>query len=101
LIVFLTAMLLLGDYFIKYSVKSNFTNQFLIIAGLCWVLSIPGWYYTVLEHNISLVGMLFSVLSLVGTASIGIIFFSEQLNATEWLGLALGIISTILLASKL
>lgn len=101
LVVLLTGMLLAGDYLIKFSVKSSHIVLFLILAALFWVASIPGWYYTLLEENMSLIGMLFSVLSLIGTATIGIVMFGEKLSGTEWLGMAFGLISTILLASKL
>lgn len=100
-VIFLTGMLLAGDYLIKFSVRSSHVVLFLFLAGLFWVASIPGWYWTLLEKNMSLIGMLFSVLSLIGTASIGILVFGERLSGVEWLGMALGLAATILLAGKL
>jgi uncharacterized membrane protein len=101
LVVFLTGVLLAGDYLIKSAVKSHHAVALLIVAAMLWVLSIPGWFYTLHGRNLSLVGMLFSVVSLIGSAMIGVLVFGETLSAKEWVGLVLGIVSAILLASKL
>lgn len=101
IVVFLTGMLLTGDYLIKAAVKDAFPISLLFLAMIFWSVSVPGWYYALLDHNISLIGMLFSVLSLVGSCLIGMFFFNERLSGIEWLGLFFGIVSTFLLASKL
>ena len=80
LVVFLTALLLFGDYLIKLSVGSKFTVYLLILAGVVWCSSIYGWYCTVKENRIAIIGMLFSVLSLIGTPMIGIFCFNERLT---------------------
>lgn len=101
LVVFLSIMLLTGDYCIKYAVGKSNWLMFLVLAGLLWCASIYGWFYTLKENRIAIVGMLFSVVSLIGTVLIGIIGFHERLSITEWVGLAFGIISAILLSGKI
>lgn len=100
-VLFLTAMLLAGDFLIKTATKSQHAVVLLCLAAIFWTVSVPGWYYTLLGRNLSLVGMLFSVVSLIGSALIGIFLFGETLSAREWLGLVLGVVSAVLLASKL
>ena len=101
IVLFLTGVLLAGDYLIKSAVKSPHAIALLIIAAMLWTLSIPGWFYTLQGRNLSLIGMLFSVASLVGSALIGMFVFGENLNGREWLGLFFGIVAAVLLASKL
>lgn len=101
LVVFLSFILLLGDYMIKYAVGKPNWFVFLIIAGVLWCSSIYGWYYTVKENRIAIVGMLFSIISLVGSVLIGIFAFNEKLTMTEWMGLAFGIMASILLSGKI
>jgi len=101
LVVFLTGMLLGGDYLIKFAVGSKHTIWYLIFAGILWCSSIYGWYYTVKDHRLAIIGMLFSVLSLIGTALIGTLLFNEKLSMTEWFGFVLAIIACILLTGKM
>ena len=100
-VILLTAMLNIGDYFIKVAVQSNNKISYLLLAALFWVSAIPMCYYTLTKENLSLVGMLFAVMSLIGTTLIGIFIFNERLSITEWVGFALTIIATFLLSSKL
>lgn len=101
LTIFLTGVLLAGDYCIKWSVGSSHKVAFLVMAGFLWCSSIYGWYITVKDERIAIVGALFSVLSLVGTILIGIIGFNEHLTLKEWVGFSLGIVAVILLSGKL
>ena len=100
LVVFLTAMLLTGDYIIKFATTSQYPVIALMIAGLFWCLSIPGWYYTVKDERLAIVGMLFSVLSLVGTVLIGMVCFGERLNMKEWVGFCFAVAAAIMLSGK-
>ena len=98
---FLTCMLLAGDYCIKYAVGSNHKVAFLVLTGILWCSSIYGWYLTVLNERIAIVGGMFSLLSLLGTILIGIVGFNEHLNAKEWIGFAMGAGAIVLLSGKL
>ena len=99
-VIVLTVMLNTGDYFIKLATKTH-NLLYLWATALFWVASIPGWYYTMREENLSLICMLFAVVSLITTTIIGIILFNEKLSNTEWVGFTLTLISMYLLSSKL
>jgi len=101
LLAFLTGILLSGDYCIKSATQSSCPVRWLLLASFMWVASIPGWYYTMIKERISIVGILFSLMSLVGITLIGIICFKEHLSVKEWIGFGMAVISTILLAGKL
>lgn len=94
-------MLFIGDYLIKYAVKSQHTVLFLCMAAFIWAMSVPGWYYLNITERLAIIGMLFSVLSLIIVPLIGMVCFNEQLSCKEWVGLGLAIISTLLLTNKI
>ena len=100
LIAFLSAMLLTGDYLIKYAVGRPNWWFYLIVAGIIWCLSIYGWFIADSQNRVAIVGMLFSVMSLIGIVLIGIFGFNEKLNTSEWVGFALAIVASILLSGK-
>ena len=99
-VIVLTAMLNTGDYFIKLATKTH-NILYLWVTALFWVASIPGWYYTMREENLSLICMLFAVVSLITTTMMGMILFDERLTNIEWIGFTLTLISIYLLSSKL
>lgn len=93
-------MLVTGDYLIKYSTTINHPIIILIFTAILWTISIPGWYYSVKEERLAIVGMLFSLFSLIGTTVIGLSIFGERLNIIEWVGFGFAIIAIILLTNK-
>ena len=100
LITFFTAMLLGGDYLIKAATVSPEPIRLLVYAALVWMGSVYGWYYILQGEKIAIVGMLFAMLSLIGTTLIGMLGFGEKLDIKEIIGLVLAIASTVLLANK-
>lgn len=101
LVILLTGLLLAGDCFIKAATTKSNPIYYLVIAGTLWISSIYGWYWTVKEERLAIVGTLFSVLSLIGTAILGMTIFGETLSNKEWFGVGLGVISIFLLSGKL
>lgn len=101
LTVFLTGLLLAGDWLIKYATVSSSYFKYLIIAAIVWVISIPGWYYVVRDNREAIIGALFAVFSIMGTTLIGVYGFNEKLSTTEWTGIGFAIISAILLTNKI
>lgn len=100
LTVAMTLILLCGDYAIKKATQVTNPELLLWFTAVLWVLSIYGWYYIVRTERESIVGAMFSMLSLVGTVLIGIIGFNEQLTTKEWVGFSLGILAIVLLSGK-
>lgn len=101
LTMFLTGMLLIGDYLIKYATISDHPIRLLIAAGVIWCLSIYGWYCINFQERLVILGLLFALFSMIGTTLIGMLGFGERLNVQEWIGLVLAIVATLLLSKKM
>jgi drug/metabolite transporter (DMT)-like permease len=98
--ILLTLMLLTGDYLIKFATTSQTPIRFLIGAAFMWTASIYGWYCVVAQQGMVVTGILFAMLSLIGTTLIGIVSFGEKLNMQEWAGFILAILATALLVKR-
>lgn len=101
LVIFLTGILLSGDYLIKYSVGKENPMPYLISAGILWCISIYGWYITFQHNRIAIVGILFAMFSLIGTTCIGVFGFGERLSMSEWVGLGMALVASVLLSGKI
>lgn len=72
---------------------------FVILIVIVDALSILAWLPAILQKNqLSIVGTLWSVLSLLTTILIGVIIFSEELNPTSIVGIIFAFIAIILLS---
>ena len=72
---------------------------FVILILLAYSLGTLAWLPAILQKNqLSIVGVMWSVLSLLITALIGTIIFGEKLNFFGILGIIFAIISVILLS---
>lgn len=100
LVVLFTGILLGGDYLIKAATISPEPIRLLFYAVLLYGVSVFGWYYILLDQKIAVIGMLFAMLSLIGTTLIGIFGFGEKLEIKEIIGLILAMISIVLLVNK-
>jgi len=63
-----------------------------IITALTWLPAIFE------KSQLSITGVIWSILSLIATVSIGVLVFHEKLTMTQSVGLALGFVSVILLS---
>ena len=95
----MTAMLVGGDCCIKMATKGS-PLGWLLLAGLLWSGSIYGWYVAMRGERFAVVCTVFSVMSLVFTAMLGVTAFGEHLSAKEWTGIALGVVAILLLTGK-
>lgn len=100
LVAIFTFMLLAGDWLIKYASTIEKPLIPLLLAAAIWSLSIPGWYYVIKNERMVIVGLLFGLMSIAGTTLIGMIAFKERLSISEWIGLALTVVATILLTKR-
>ena len=65
------------------------------------VISVTTWLPAIFEKNhLSTTGVVWSIVSLMMTALIGVLVFGEKLNTVQTVGIFLGIISVVLLSLR-
>lgn len=87
-----------GEYLSKkFALAPSFSYVALIV--FIYALGTLAWLPAILQKNqLSIVGAIWSVMSLLATVLIGVLIFGEHLNTTAILGLLLGFAAIVLLA---
>lgn len=100
IVILLAGVGVLGDYFIKLSGDGSkyISYQPFFIGMIIYALTALGWFYVMKHIKLSTLGIFYSVTTVILLALVGVIFFKENLNIYEIVGIALGIISIIILA---
>jgi small multidrug resistance pump len=100
IIIFVTGVSVIGDYFIKLSGNgSKYINYSLFLIGMVIYASTAfGWFYIMKHTKLSILGIIFGLSNIIFLALVGLVFFKERLNMYDVVGLILGISSIILLA---
>jgi multidrug transporter EmrE-like cation transporter len=81
----------------KFALSPNWS--YIVILLIVDAASLLSWLPAIMQKNqLSIVGVMWSVLSLLATALIGILIFSEKLNTLSFLGIVFGLISVVLLS---
>ena len=96
----LTLETLVADYMIKIAIGHKQCQWLLAGAFIIWGVSVYGWYYILKYERVSITGIVFSVVSLIGITLMGIVLFDEKLTTSEWVGFTLALIATFLLGAK-
>lgn len=83
----------------KFALNPKFTYVICILA--VYAFGVLAWLPAILQKNqLSIVGTMWSVLSLLTTILIGIIIFNEKLSATGIAGIIFAFIAVILLSKN-
>lgn len=81
----------------KFALNPKFSLVALILAS--YIFGTLAWLPAILQRNqLSIVGAIWSVMSLLATVSIGILIFSEKLSLTGAIGIVIAIIAIVLLS---
>ncbi len=99
-IIFLAAVGVLGDYFIKLSGNGEKYIDYppFFVGMILYALTAFGWFYVMKHIKLSTIGVFFALSNIVLMALAGVIFFKENLNTYDIIGIAFGALSIILLA---
>jgi small multidrug resistance pump len=89
-----------GDYFLKIASNNEQSlNTVWFILGISTIASTAfGWVYTMKHLKLASIGAIYSVSTVVLLALVGAIFFHENLNYYEIIGIIMAIISLVLLS---
>lgn len=87
-----------GEYLSKkFALSPKIT--YIIFILIAYSLGTLAWLPAILQKNqLSIVGTIWSVMSLIATIAIGVIIFNEKLSTLGILGIAVAFISIILLS---
>ena len=73
--------------------------SFVILMLIAYSIGTLTWLPAILQRNqLSIVGVMWSVLTVVATILIGVLIFNEKLGSVSIIGIILGIISVALLS---
>jgi multidrug transporter EmrE-like cation transporter len=100
LAIILSFVAVAGDYFLKVASNSEQSlNTVWFILGISTIASTAfGWVYTMKHLKLASIGAIYSVSTVVLLALIGAVFFQENLNYYEIIGIIMAIISLVLLS---
>lgn len=89
-----------GEFFSKkFALAPKMTLVFLVLCA--YTLGTLAWLPAILQKNqLSIVGVLWSVLSLLATVLIGVLLFGEKLSTAGWFGIFFGALSIVLLSAN-
>ena len=87
-----------GEYFSKkFALNPSFT--YVLYIALAYFVGTMFWLPALMQRNqLSIVGAMWSVLSLLMTVFIGVVLFKEGLSALGIVGIVLALISIVVLA---
>lgn len=88
-----------GDYLIKKaSLQNGLIGWKQLLAGaLVYGLTAVGWFYVMRIFKLFTIGILHSIIAIALSMLLSQFVFGEKINSRELIGIALGLISIILL----
>ena len=95
LLLFVTGLTLTGDYFLKSAaMRYEKPSSVLFWVGLIlYGLPAFGWFYLMKSHSLAQIGVLYSSVTVVALALVGLLVFKEQIGIREFLGMGLAIVA--------
>jgi len=96
----LSIITVFADSLIKQaSLQNSFSGwQMLISGGLIYGLTAFGWFFVMKKLKLSTIGVLYGVTCVVFLTLVSVFYFKEKINSFEIFGIALAIISLIILS---
>jgi multidrug transporter EmrE-like cation transporter len=96
----LATLATLGDYFLKLaSMESRILqNKWFIIGCIIYAASAFGWVFVLRHFKLAVVGVVFSLATVILLALLGVFVFGERLHTYEVVGIVFAIFSILLLS---
>ena len=95
----ISALFFAGGEFLSKKFALNPKPAYIIYILIFYSLGVLAWLPAILQKNqLSIVGTIWSVLSLLTTILIGVLLFNEKINATGALGIFFALMAIILLS---
>jgi len=96
----LSAITVLADAFIKHaSLQNAFSGwQMLILGAVIYGLTAFGWFFVMRKIKLSTLGVLYGVSVIIILTLVSVFYFKEKISSMEIFGIALAIISLMILS---
>jgi small multidrug resistance pump len=88
-----------GDYFLKVAGtnESPFRTKWFLAGLLMYALSAFGAVYVLKHVKLATIGVVYCVSLILMLTALGVVFFKESLNITEFIGIVLALAALLLL----
>jgi len=98
--VLMSALGVAGDYFLRVAGSGPRYISWgpFIVGVLLYALTAIGWFYAFKHMKLAMVGVVYSLSTLILLTLLGTLYFREHLSYVEGIGLLLAIVVIILLA---
>jgi len=95
----LSLVTILGDFILKNaSLRPGFGGwPSLVIGCLLYGLTGLGWFFLMRRAELSTLGVLYSVATIIGLTLLGAFLFKERINPMEIVGIILAIVSVVIM----
>jgi multidrug transporter EmrE-like cation transporter len=99
LIIVFTGITVLGDTYLKKSLEVEFPRNliFIAITVLSYIANMYVFYQAYKHLNMSSVGTVYAIFTILFSVISGVIFFKEHLSLTEYIGIGSAMLSITLL----
>ena len=97
--IIVSAVFFAGGEFLSKRFALNPGWSLLILFIVVDVISAMAWLPAIFERNqLSITGVIWSIVSLMATVLVGILVFNEKLTALQTIGLFMGFVAVVLLS---
>ena len=102
ILVAITAITLLGDYFIKLASDKpdGLTTHTFAFGLILYGLPAIGWFFLMRSHSLVVIGVLYSASTVLLLAALGGLVFKEAFGCREAVGMMLAISAVIVVGQK-
>lgn len=97
LLVVLSGFGVLGDYFLKKGGQNGVEWKYIALAALIFGSTAMGWFLVYRKFEMSSAGVIYGVTTALLLVIIGVVFFKEDVNGYEKIGILFAIISLLIL----
>jgi len=88
-----------GDFFIKLAGKGKIVEwKWLILGMIIYASTSFGWFYAMRNVKLSILGVYYAIFTILFLTVLDTVYFHDRLSFLEIVGIALAIISLIILA---
>ena len=97
-----TGATLLGDFFIKSAGQrpEGLLSREFIIGMILYNLPAFGWFFLMRSHSLAMIGVLYSVSTIILLAALGSFVFKEAFGVGEAAGVTLALLAVVIMSHK-
>lgn len=97
--IFLSLFTSLGDFFVKKASQQQKVSWIwlLVTGSVIYACTAFGWFFVLKKMKLSSAAVIYSMIIVLLSVTIGIFYFKEKLNFYEMIGVTMAILSMLLL----